>query len=913
LQPSVNGRSNDTHTESPAELRSLPGNVSSHEAAPENQSASRTTGPTSPDGQHAQSEPAPEPAGSSQELNPVQQAALNESLRIKADSNQTEANTQQLADTRKQAVRETIGTQRNNLTQAFNTGRGVMEQIVNNGKEYISSTFTMLITIVTSASTNIFNTAGALLSMLQTSILTFVLNLAVSAGQMIRQVTERLTNILYTIPLPDLPGVAEVRSAINNLLLRAAGMVAGVVMIAFSFLQNVIRRLMQRVRAFLARLFQLVSTFLGMVINTITRVFTLVMGTLDRVVTLSVTRVGQVLEIMVYPIFNIIENRLFQAIDNAKDKAVSLIRINRNMYLFVLARVIRPAGKAEEVKSQPSADPIAEIRQLGDDARRNNRLILTTFQMITGGIIPIILQWLDTEISLLTDRVFALISTITLMVNNIIQATINSFMGVVNMIGVYLTSLFDHLTIVMTRAITFFYSLASGIVERMAEFGRSAFTRIRDVVVGIARNILRFITGGVTGILEAVGVFNPNVSRQEMPDTPLVNAINHAYPRALTRFFSTISKIFRVLTRIVLLLAIVTLAAILVAAIRFIQRAIAALQSLIIISVLQTLLRLWLMLIRPRKAPATAPAPSDTEYSPGTGIDVSYSVPLVNKEIQASEGEKMIFGVEASDNDRMRKLSAGSAHATPWTTIPGTGPYETIYQVVGDAEFNVPGSKLKSQSYPTLETRNTLLFVHKKWNRKTITVKARLRDKAPAVKKGSLTDREKSVSWTIVPRKNPAPTGLKRISGPGSVFQSAPVTYGYEATPPIPGRRPAYRNQTVLESFSDTRPLFFTMADVKPEWKAANPSLDTPEKVAVHLYGTSNNGTFVFNEDDQMFDRHSGFGDTSPFTDAALARSPGIGYSKKQVYSCGGKAIGSALLERRFNNADGIRLRKTGP
>lgn len=30
--------------------------------------------------------------------------------------------------------------------------------------------------------------------------------------------------------------------------------------------------------------------------------------------------------------------------------------------------------------------------------------------------------------------------------------------------------------------------------------------------------------------------------------------------------------------------------------------------------------------------------------------------------------------------------------------------------------------------------------------------------------------------------------------------------------------------------------------------------------MAIHLYGTSNNGTFVFDHHDRIYDRHSGFG-----------------------------------------------------
>ena len=128
-----------------------------------------------------------------------------------------------------------------------------------------------------------------------------------------------------------------------------------------------------------------------------------------------------------------------------------------------------------------------------------------------------------------------------------------------------------------------------------------------------------------------------------------------------------------------------------------------------------------------------------------------------------------------------------------------------------------------------------------------------------------------------------------------------------------PPGRPNYENQTVLESFANTRALGFTMADLRATWKTAHPTLNTPDKVANYLYGTSNNGTFVFNNRDRMSDQHGGFGTTSPFEAAALSRPAGVGYQKNQTYTCSTTAIGSALIERRYTTTRGIEVRKTGP
>jgi len=38
-----------------------------------------------------------------------------------------------------------------------------------------------------------------------------------------------------------------------------------------------------------------------------------------------------------------------------------------------------------------------------------------------------------------------------------------------------------------------------------------------------------------------------------------------------------------------------------------------------------------------------------------------------------------------------------------------------------------------------------------------------------------------------------------------------------------------------------------------------------------------------------------------------------VGYSKHQDYTCDSNIVGSATIDRRFSNANGIEVRKTGP
>jgi hypothetical protein len=302
-----------------------------------------------------------------------------------------------------------------------------------------------------------------------------------------------------------------------------------------------------------------------------------------------------------------------------------------------------------------------------------------------------------------------------------------------------------------------------------------------------------------------------------------------------------------------------------------------------------------------------------TEYHAGAAINVTYTVPLA-RNIEASRGEQLIFGiVEANDSDRQRSTGGGA-----WTTYTGVGPYETKYMVSGDAEFDSAGSGTTEVIRHSLTSTNIYLFIKNSWNgRRDITVTATIKDNVPnptAPDTGSAKDSDVTVTWTIKKRRGPCPTGLRKVSGSGAVWTAAPASYGYEATPDRPpAGRPDYEGQTVLESFGTITALGFTMNDLTTAWKAANPGLTTPDQVAASIWNAGDNGTFVFDNQDRIYDQHSGFGKKSPFEASAFTDADGVGWSLSQTYSCGGTTIGTATIDRRFTTTNGLEIKKTGP
>jgi hypothetical protein len=274
----------------------------------------------------------------------------------------------------------------------------------------------------------------------------------------------------------------------------------------------------------------------------------------------------------------------------------------------------------------------------------------------------------------------------------------------------------------------------------------------------------------------------------------------------------------------------------------------------------------------------------------GTTVALRYAAPLVNSNLQVSPSETMIFRVLAED------------------TAASSDQFENRFQVTGDAEFNAQGSGLTRLIRKGLDSTNVELVTGGKFNAGKIEVVSTIYN----VTKGTS---EITTTWVMIPRVAEAPTGLEKIDGPGpKTWVPVPGIYGYKA---IPDRgkdgKADYEGQTVLERFGLIDPLGFTMADLKEEWKLANPTYNTPERVARYLWSSGGNGTFVFNTQDLIYDSHNGFGAIDPFKPKALKASDGVGYRLPQEYVVGGNVIARCTIDRRYTQAKGEELRKSDP
>ena len=722
---------------------------------------------------------------------------------------------------------------------------------------------------------------------------------ATTAQTTVGGIAAQITNLINTIPLPDLPGVAQARRAAANLVNNAAVAVNN----ALGQVLNMIRRAlsggMQMLNSILRTFRHMIQQTFERMSRAINRLLRTLFQTLNRILNLIVSTLRRALYGVILPTLVRVENSVTRAISEQEQRSREEVRSNRQQHLDALAAAISLKGSGAQsgaagAQTMSVGDWVTAVEEIGQSALDNNRQILLSFIEQTSGFVAlfittlrsVIAQIIQAIISRVTQMISALIATVARFLQNIRQMVCAVIAFLQGLIQRFLTAL-----------------------ERVVEFVRNTVQRPLDRLIGFARRTLAHIGNTVSRyIRRLLGGAGPSWAPSPAPvpvptpAPPVPEPVPVPVPAPTPTPTPTPAPTPTPTptpspgpTPDWIIIAIIVVV-------------------LIILLILLYLLYKWLTRPRLPKPPKPPKKPSGKEYDPETQFNVDYSVPLEKNDIQASAGEKLIFGVEATDKDRMRPIGT-----TAWTDIdPGTGPYETEYEVSGDADLLSAGSGRKKYSQPLLRTRNVYLFIDRAWRGARITVTATLKDKAlPAAPPdiGTTKDNDHTITWTIIGRRNPCPTSLNQVAGPGPGWVSEPADFTYIGMPEInPPGRPNYEKQTILESFGNTRANSgFSMADLKPSWKAAHPTLNTPDKVAVYLYDVTSNGTFVFDHRDLIADRYAGFGDTTPFLPAALSRPTGVGYTQDQTYSCAGTSIGLVVIEARYTTTRGVEFRKTGP
>lgn len=675
---------------------------------------------------------------------------LAQAERIHADCDSSAGLVQALAAARRAEVSGRFAGVRAGLSGFIESRIDAVQGFVADKQARIGAVIANALATVTGAVSGALTTVQHMAAAVQASISGLVQRAVGSVQSAIAGIVGRIGNLINSLPLPDLPGVAQARRLASGLLNRAVasvnaalgrvlGMIQGALAIGMGLLSRALASVQALITLVLTRISAALNRITAAVFSLFNRILSRVVGTLRRIL------YGTIL-----PILARAERRVLHAITEQAQRALARIRANCRQQLTALAEALsgaaEPNGQAETTGSE--REWRASVTQITQTARDNNAAIIQSFLDKTGGFLALLLTTLQSVATQIMAAVTARIARFITAAVDYAAKVVQTLRGMVAAVTQFIANTITRAIALFARVVNYVRDLVERPVQRLIEFAESVLSRIRGA---IGRLVRRVVSGEVPGfdLGELIGRFrlpplsnNPTIAFAGPPSGFVIVIIQGVvYIVAFGFAFSLTVAEF-----IVLIIVIVVI--------------------LIVILILLYLLYRWLTRPRPIPKPRPRPRPRGREFHPDTPFNVISSVPLRKVKLPASSGDEVVFGVRSTDKDRFRPIGTAA-----WIPIdPGTGPYETVYEVSGHASWLAPGSGNTRHVDPTLNSQDIRLYIDEDWNGAPITVTATVRDQAPPVMPppdtGTTRDPVHVITWTLDLCQDPLTTATaKHIPG----------------------------------------------------------------------------------------------------------------------------------------------------
>jgi phage-related protein len=476
----------------------------------------------SPAGSGAQKPAEAEPSGMGQITAAPDTAlkphAVAQARLINSDCLQSEAQVARNAATRREQITEHFSGVRQGLASFLTKSIvGVRTLVVAKQSEIVAASVRTLAAIQMSI-VSALQSAEAQSNELRDEINGAIEGITASIQERVGGIANQIVDVINVVPLPDLPGVAQIRDAAVNLLRRAAGVVNGAVGQVLGFVRSAFNVGMNLLGSFLRIFRQIIDQALALASSAIQRIMQLIFQALNQLLNLVVSTLESVLSVAVAPLLNRLEALMTQAISNAEQQALAQIRVNKVRHLEVLASAVNPAasgGEAGSAKGRKTAsmdDSIAAIREIGLNATQNNRVIIQSFEEQTASITVLIFQRLATAAGQIMQEISARVAqAVEMIVSKVIQV-IQGFAQLVQAVVTFIQSLIQALAGGLSRIVQYIRSLVQSPVDQIIEFAQRTLGRMRDFISRLIRN---FISSGgsiIASITEIVGDFKPSAS-----------------------------------------------------------------------------------------------------------------------------------------------------------------------------------------------------------------------------------------------------------------------------------------------------------------------------------------------------------------------------------------------------------------
>lgn len=473
----------------------LPAEVSPTDAEP----GFDTQGPTSGGGQPADdgdaapaaATPAAKPAANALEAEAATQAKL-----IGADSLRTEAEIVKRGMAQQLQAGQQLGSVRDTLTRFFAQAGVDVRQFIAAKQAAIAAGAAAVVRSAQAVLAQGLQTGDALATQVHDAAMAVAREVTATAQGQVRSVALQITGVIRSVPLPDLPGVEQVRRVAESALARAAGTVTSGLDIVVTWIGSALNLGLGALRSMLAGFARLVQGALSQAGAAVQRIVQTVFQMLNQAASRVVSALQQALNASVLPTISRLQAAIVQALAKAQQRALAALRSSRDRHLQALGAFVRPAaGGADAPHAGPPVDGRAALQGITRMAMQQGREILQTFEERTGGTLARVFQTVSAAAAQIIQHITGVIASVLQPLQRLAGEVMQAFDQISHAIGSFVQSLIQSLVSSLARIVTFVRAMVQSPLDQLLGFAQSMLRRMIDFVGQLVRDIARSILG----------------------------------------------------------------------------------------------------------------------------------------------------------------------------------------------------------------------------------------------------------------------------------------------------------------------------------------------------------------------------------------------------------------------------------
>jgi hypothetical protein len=569
------------------------------------------------------------------------------------------------AANRQRIASEFTGTRRA-LSALVARSSASVQGLITGTQEAVRATATGAVAAVRSRVAGTVQEAGAQGNQARASLEHLVADTVTALQGRVQGIAGHIRGILGKLPLPAVPGAAQLRAAAGGLVNRAAAAVTSGLGQVRSLIGSALRAGLQLLTSLLAGASRLANGALSRASAAIQRGVQAISRWLGQIAA-SVGRIlYRALTGTVLPALHRHERRLVQNLGTAQRQAVRALRANRDQH----ARAVTVAGTA--------ADPTA-LRGVSEAALQNSRIVAQTFDERTTGILTSLSGSLAGGAARLGEHINGLLSRVTTAVQGTIAEATQSLAQIVTAVGSALQTALGALGAALTSVVQAVRAAVQQPAGELLQFAGSALSRI----TGFAGRLMRtLLSGTVPSVADVIGVFRPTTVAsgpivKPPPGGPITRIVVGLFVFLFAAFGAIIVTRFRALEAVIKALTDLGLSP-------MVAYAVLGLAVLLALGLALVVVLLLLKLIWP-SPPTTPPAPAITHTTKLRAPDGS---PANRTDIGV--GESVVFkgNVAGAWTTSAGKPRIYTGKKFTWTA-PDRKDTVTVTLVVGTASVSV--------------------------------------------------------------------------------------------------------------------------------------------------------------------------------------------------------------------------------